>query len=146
MMPPLASRAWNGHNDGGAGHYFHQDFPGGIESAAIVMDRNYDAPETRFSLEILRSHPQISYEHAVSAAEYSGVPHLPRGVFLAAADRLGIIRSPEANLRIVHRAPQDAPTTLLQQLDRFREQMTDTATMREALLRMQKTVRAALDQ
>jgi hypothetical protein len=109
------------------------------------MDRNYDAPETRFALEILRSHPQIIYEHAVSAAECSGVLHLARGVFLAAADRLGIIRSPEANLRIVDRAPQDAPTTLLQQLDRFREQMTDTATMREALLRMQKTVRAALD-
>ncbi len=110
------------------------------------MDRNYDAPATRFALEILRNHPQISYEHAVSAAGYSGVGQLPRRVFFDAAERLGIAREPEPPPAVLPEPtmPVDAPSTLLRQLDQFREQMTETATVRDALLRMRTVVRAAL--
>jgi hypothetical protein len=106
------------------------------------MDRNYDAPATQFALQILRSHPQISYEHAVSAAEYSGVCQLPRGVFFDAAERLGIRRDREERSELAS-AP-GSTTTLVEQLDQFRQGLAQTAQIREALLRMQRVVHAAL--
>jgi hypothetical protein len=116
------------------------------------MDRNYDAPATQFALQILRSHPQISYEHAVSAAEYSGVCQLPRGVFFDAAERLGIRRDREERIEPASATgsttstASTAPTTptLVEQLDQFRRGLAETAKIREALLRMQRVVRAAL--
>ena len=86
----------------------------------------------------------------MSAAEYNGVERLPRPVFFAAAERLGLSRdeaaeAPSEETQEAERLPQDSRSPLLLELDRFREQMTETATIRDALLRMRKVIRAALD-
>ena len=118
------------------------------------MDRKFEEPAARFALEILRNHPQISYEHAVSAAEYAGVQRLPRSVFLEAAERLGIPRDQTAiepvqtldvdRPRRLRDEPNGTSATLLAQLDAFQQLVAETGEIRTALERMRLVVRAAL--
>ena len=118
------------------------------------MDRNYEAPAARFALEILRRHPQISYEHAVSAAEYAGVQRLPRDVFFDTAERLGIPRdrtmTPATPTLDVgrpgepHGEASGSTAHLFARLEKFQKQVAETAEIRAALERMRQVVRAAL--
>lgn len=105
------------------------------------MDTQRDARAIQFALEILRSHPQISYDHAVAAAECEGVTVLPRHVFFQAVQRLGI-RRPDENVADLAEAPSDAP--LLRQLEQIRGEFVETAAMRDALANIRRVVRAAL--
>lgn len=107
------------------------------------MDTQHDAGAMRFSLEILRSHPQIIYDHAVAAAECSGVSVLPRHVFFQAVQQLAIPR-PEDNVENLATTPVVQESLLLQQLEQIRGEFVATATVREALTDIQRVVRAAL--
>lgn len=117
------------------------------------MDRNLDEPASRFARQILSAHPQISYEHAVSAAEYAGVHRLPRAVFFAAAARLGIDRQdrPAADEALSEVAPSgqarsdDLASRLDTQIEQARQLLAHTAQLRDALTRMREVVRATLD-
>ena len=105
-----------------------------------------DDPATKFALQILNRHPQISYGHAVSAAEFSGIKELPRHVFFTAVRRLGIPRSEDV---AALSSPSPASLTasggsLVDQLEGIRRSFAATAEIRQALVNMRRVVRAAL--
>ena len=106
---------------------------------------NPDDRATRFALQILSNHPQISYEHAVSAAEFSGLKELPQHVFFTAVRRLGIPRTED-----VAALSSPSPTSLTEsgrlvdQLEGIRRRFSETAEIRQALVNMRRVVRAAL--
>ncbi len=138
------------------------------------MDRSSEDPGLRFALKIRSQHPQISYEHAVSAAAYAGVPDLRRGVFFEAVDRLNLPReNPLERLSSAVPAtpPSDGPQPespassavghesfariatgsggskdLIADLDAFRDDLRETGEIRNALQAMRKVVLAALDE
>ena len=119
------------------------------------MERAYEEPAVRFATEILQQHPQISYENAVSAAEYAGLSRLPRDVFFDTAARLGLPRdrtevaagstSPAEREAAGLRSRLTAQTEgLLARLSAFEADLAETARIRSALEGMRRVVLAAL--
>jgi hypothetical protein len=109
------------------------------------MDTSIDAQATRFALEILRKHPQISFANARAAAEYAGLEALPRTAFDAAVEELGIDREPDES---TPGAGVDGveESQLIAQLEALRDDFAETEAMRGALVDIQRLVRAVLDQ
>lgn len=102
---------------------------------------NLDQPAGRFALRLLRDHPQISYQHALSAAEYAGLEGLPSPVFFAAVDQLGIVRQDRGE-----RTPSAGDSAvLLVQLERLLEECRYASELRDVLLQIRAVTRAALE-
>lgn len=103
---------------------------------------------SRFALEILREHPQISFAHAVSAATYAGIMELSAKDYQAAQRYLGIPLSAtqEINGQGPVIVPKDHIDTaeLIRKLEAIRAQYAETAALREALIEIRTVVRAAL--
>jgi hypothetical protein len=110
-----------------------------------MHDDHRDSAAMRFAVEILTRHPQISYGHAVSAAEYAGVGALPRRVFRDALVRVGIEREDDEGPAAGAGAAADAAAApLIGRLEQIRQQFAETAAFRTALLEIRSAVRSAL--
>ena len=129
------------------------------------METSIDDKAIEFAKNILRKHPQISFEHAAAAAVYDGIPDLPQNAFFSAIRRLSIVRQdPNEELRLANRArevrdasrqgPVDsriddagggAANGLIGRLETLRLEVKETSEMREALVGIRNVVRKALE-
>lgn len=99
-----------------------------------------------FALEILREHPQISFENAISAANYSGIAMFSAEHYRAAQSHLGI--SPGSTERATElaslRQGGDGGDEVIRTLEEIPGEFAETAAFRRALVDIRSVVHAAL--